>query len=165
MIYCIVAFDEKQGMANEQGIPWLGKIPADMAMFREKTLHHPVIMGYRTYEELKQPLGDRINLVITKPGTTPLRPGFVAIEDAEKYLQEAKEDVWVIGGAGVFAQLVPLADELHLTVLEGDFNCTKFFPPFKDSFERIYRGDDTVENGMAFHFEVWKNTKKSANSQ
>lgn len=159
MIKAIVAIDEKRGMANEQGIPWLGKIPADMAQFREKTLHHPVLMGYRTYEEFSEPLGDRINYVVTRAGTE-LRPGFVVVEDPVAYLQQATEDIWIIGGAALFEQLLPYASELHLTVLDGDFKCTKFFPNYHQQFTQIYRGDDITQSGITYHFETWKNNKK-----
>lgn len=159
MINFIVAIDEKRGMANDKGIPWQGKVPADMTQFRQKTLHHPVLMGYRTYEEFPEPLGDRINFVVTRPGTK-LRPGFEVVEDPVDYLKQAKEDVWVIGGAALFEQLLPYADELHITALDGDFNCTKFFPEYHQQFTQIYRGDDITQNGITYRFETWKTNKK-----
>ena len=134
MIRFIAALDNKRGLANEHGIPWQGKTPTDVAHFREKTLNGNVMMGYGWYVEQKQPLPDRRNLVATPELKEPLRPGFEHVPDATAFLKNAKEDVWVGGGAALFASTIDLAHELHLTLLEADFNCTKFFPEYEQAF-------------------------------
>lgn len=156
MIRFIAAIDEKQGLADAGGIPWQGKIPTDVKYFRDKTLHGNVMMGYGWYKEQQKPLPDRRNLVAT---TNPekLREGFELVTDARKFLQETTDDIWVGGGAGLFASTLDLADELYLTQLQGDFNCTKFFPEFKDKFSLKSESEEREENGIKFRFQVWTN--------
>lgn len=155
MINLIVAIDDKHGMADETGIPWQGKLPTDIKFFRDMTKHAVSVMGYRTYQELKQPLSDRRNLVIARPGTE-LRDGFELLEDFDSFLQNATEDIEVIGGAQVFAQTIKYADNLYITRVTGDFNCTKFFPPFEDDFKLVSEQPEQVENGIPFRFQVWQ---------
>lgn len=154
MIRFIAAVDAKLGIADGNGIPWQGQIPSDVAYFRSKTLGGIVMMGAGWYKEQLRPLADRRNLVATSaPGK--LRPGFEKIMDAREYLKHVNEDVWVGGGAGLFAATIDLADELYLTRLSGNFHCTKFFPAFKQDFERIDTSEPITENGITFHYEVW----------
>ncbi len=155
MIKCIAAIDTKRGLANEQGIPWQGKIPSDVRHFRAATQHSIVLMGYKTYEEFTQPLSDRRNLVATHTNL-PLRPGFEALSDARTFLGQVTEDIWVIGGAGLFASVLDLVDELDLTMLEGDFGCTKLFPEFTKAFEKTFETVPITENGITFRFTTWR---------
>src|SRR3989344_9485490 len=155
MIRFIAAIDKKRGVANDHGIPWQGKIPTDVAHFREKTLYGNVMMGAGRYKEQEKPLADRRNIV-AMGSPEPLRPGFEGTTDARKFLQEFKGDIWVGGGAALFASTLDLADELHLTLLESDFNCTKFFPEYQQGFEKVSESEPIIENGITFRFTVWK---------
>lgn len=155
MIRMIAAIDDKLGLANDEaGIPW-GFPPSDRAYFREKTLGSTILMGQNTYQEFEKPLSGRRSLVATR-SDEPLREGFEPVTDAEAFLREFQADIWVIGGAGLFAGTIELADELYLTRVHGDFNCTKFFPQFEQDFERVSKEKDITENGISFHFETWK---------
>lgn len=158
MIRFIAAIDTKLGIADEHGIPWQGKVPGDVAQFRAKTERGNVMMGYGWYKEQKKPLPNRRNLVATtKP--EKLREGFEIVTDARKFLKETNEDIWVGGGAGLFASTLDLADELYLTQLDQDFGCTKFFPEFKDKFALKHESKPITENGISYTFQVW--AKKS----
>ncbi len=163
MIRFIAALDSKLGMADDTGIPWQGKIPSDVAYFRDKTWRSTVLMGYGTYKEFATPLPERKNVVASSQAID-LLPGFELTNNAREFLLKATEDVWVIGGPGLFTQTLDLADELYLTRLDGDFKCTKFFPDFVQKFELQSSTRSVTENGVNFHFEVWrsatKNTKK-----
>jgi dihydrofolate reductase len=64
--------------------------------------------------------------------------------------------VWVIGGAGIFAQSIPAADELFITQLDADFRCTKFFPRFDDDFLPASDLGSHLENDISFRFEIWQ---------
>ncbi|HSX52950.1 MAG TPA: dihydrofolate reductase [Patescibacteria group bacterium] len=155
MIRFIAAMDSKGGLANNHGIPWQGKLPTDVAFFRSKTTNNIVLMGHETYDEFKQPLSKRRNLVASR-NLKSVRPGFEVIHDARKFLSQTKEEVWNIGGAGLFAATLDLADELYITQLGQDFNCTKFFPEFKDKFEKVSETQPQTENGITFTFQVWR---------
>lgn len=155
MIRFIAALDSKMGIADDGGIPWQGKIPTDVAYFRSKTINSTVLMGAGWYKEQQLPLPERRNVVATS-SQEPLRGGFELTNDARKFLQDAKEDIWVGGGAALFTSTLDLAEELYLTRLWGDYNCTKFFPDFEHTFERVQRSENHTENGITYCFEIWK---------
>lgn len=159
-------------MADNHGIPWTGKIPSDVKYFREKTEGGTVLMGYATYLEFDQPLPNRRNLVATGKNQK-LNIGFKSVNDAASFLQDYKDnskqagvmrgsDIWVIGGAGLFAGTINLADELYLTQLNGDYNCTKFFPEYDKDFELVSQTEPITENDITFSFQIW--TRKQRNS-
>lgn len=156
MIRLIAAMDDKRGISDEHGIPWQGRIPTDTKYFREQTAHGVIVMGYRTYEEFAQPLHDRENFVVSRPGTS-LRAGFVSVPDVVEFLtRHSDETVWVIGGAAVYATTLPIADELYITQLDGDFKCTTLFPEFDDAFVLATDLGSHQENEIAFRFEIWQ---------
>lgn len=156
MIRCIAALDEKQGIANDHGIPWQGKIPGDVAYYHDKVKDNPVIMGFGLYKELTKPYPGGSNYVATTDPNVKLRDGFKPVTDAVAFLNDYKGDIWDMGGALLFASTIDLVEELYITQLEGDFKCTKFFPEYKDSFERVSRSPAYQENGVTYYFEVWK---------
>jgi dihydrofolate reductase len=155
MIRFIAAIDSKLGLANDQGIPWQSRLPTDVAYFRDKTVGSTILMGYGTYKEFTRPLPKRTNVVASNKMLS-LLPGFILTNDAREFLLEASDNIWVIGGSGLFAATLDLADELYLTRVEGDFGCTKFFPMFSDRFEMESSAKKITENGISFHLEVWQ---------
>lgn len=155
MIFAIAALDREGGIADDKGIPWQGKIPTDVAYFRDKTTGSSVLMGAGWYKEQTLPLPKRKNYVATSD-SNPLRPGFEKVTDARSFLQSATENIWVGGGAGLFASTLDLIDELYLTLIEADFNCTKFFPDYHKDFVRVDSNQPIIENGTTFTFTVWR---------
>jgi dihydrofolate reductase len=156
MIRCIAAIDNKRGVATSTGIPW--HLPGDAAYFRDQTRHGLIVMGGATYVEFAQPLHQRTNFVLT---TRPdaLREGFEPIASLDQLRSEQPgEEIWVIGGAGVFATTIARADELYLTQVLDDFHCTKFFPAYRDQFTRFDEGDTHEEGGVSYRFEKWRRT-------
>lgn len=156
MIKCIVAADEKRGIADDNGIPWQGKIPSDVAYYRELIKDGgTLLMGYGLYKELTKPYPGGINYV-AMDFEKELKEGFEAVQDARKFIQETSGDVWNLGGAGLIESTFDLIDELYITQLEGDFNCSKFLPEYEDQFDKISESEPLTENGITFRFTVWK---------
>ncbi len=156
MIRFIAALDEKLGIADEHGIPWHGKVPSDVHYYHAKVKNDVKLMGYGLYKELSKPLPEGINYVATRNRNEELKEGFKPVYDARAFLQKADSDVWNLGGALLFESTLDLADELYLTRLEDDFNCTKFFPKFDQDFQLASRSEPVIENGITYRFEVWK---------
>lgn len=153
MIRFIAAIDSKRGLADDSGIPW--DLPSDRDYYRAKVKHHPYVIGYNTYAQHTKPLDDTPTYVATN-SVEELRPGFTKVADASEFIKSCQEDVWVGGGAGLFASTLDLADELYLTRIGEDFKCTKFFPNFENDFELISQSDPQKENDITFRYEVWK---------
>jgi dihydrofolate reductase len=153
MIRVAAAIDDKRGLATDTGIPW--DLPGDRAHLRQQTKGGNMLMGYNTYLEFTRALPDRHWFVVTD-GLEPLRDGFTPVTDLEAFMEHPSDNLWLFGGAGVFAQTLDYADELYLTRVEGDFGCTKFFPEFEDKFELAKQEEPQTENGVKFRYEIWK---------
>lgn len=156
MIKAMAAIDDKRGIANDAGIPW--DLPTDREQVHKAIAGQPVIMGYRTYLERKGPRSDAKSYVITRPDTK-LADGFIPVTDVVQFLadyQNDKPNIWVMGGAKVYQELLAYIEELYLTRVNGDFGCTKFFPDFESSFDLQEQAPILEENGISFRFERWR---------
>ena len=135
----IAAVAENGVIGAEGGMPW--HYPADLERFKETTMGHPVIVGRRTYESIASrlggPLPGRTNVVLSRQADLELPDGAVhapdveaALSAAEAALEEDQETVYVAGGAAVYEQLLPEADELQLTEIperpDGDAQLPEF---------------------------------------
>lgn len=157
MIRLIVAVDRKMGMAKHGGQPWY--IPHDEHYFTEKTksLGGYNLIGKTTYETFKGPLKDRKNFVLT-PSDTPIE-GAELIHNLETFLRDYKDrDIWVVGGANVFKQVIDMgyADELYITHIDADFGCHLSFPEYKNNFELKEQTDWMEENGFRFRYAIYR---------
>ena len=152
MIRAIAAIDDKRGIAAHGAIPW--DIPQDKQYFREKTGHDTVLMGYKTYQEFDQPLPDRHNLVVSRHAYQ-VRPGFELVHSLEQLLQAPQDDIWVIGGAGLYEAALDYCDELYLTHITGDFQCDRYFPVYEEKFTLKSESTPQTQNGYNFRFAVY----------
>lgn len=153
MIRLIAAMDSRQGIATAAGIPW--QLPGDKAYFHEKTVTGVIVMGRATYDEFAAPLHERENFVLTSR-TAPLRSDFRSIGSLDQLvLEHPGEDIWVIGGARVYAETIGEADELLITQVVGDFHCTKFFPPYRTEFHLATQSDVRQDEDIPYRFETW----------
>jgi dihydrofolate reductase len=154
MIRLIAAMDSKRGIATASGIPW--RLPGDTAYFRQQTAQGLILMGRATYHEFAAQLHGRENFVLsTDPG--PLRAGFSAVGDLDQLrTSHPGEDIWVIGGATIYAETISQAQQLLITQVFGDFNCTKFFPNFTDAFQITASSDAREDGGVSYRFETWQ---------
>jgi dihydrofolate reductase len=142
-------------------LPW--HLPEDLRHFRETTLGHAVIMGRRTWESLPpkvRPLPGRRNLVLTRqPGWQAAGAEAVPTLAAALALLQGQPRAFVIGGAGVYAAALPLADELVLTEIHRDFEGDVHFPPFdRAAFVEAERlpQQAVAPNGLAFDFVTYR---------
>ena len=126
MISIIVAIAENGVIGDKNALLW--NIKEDMRRFRTTTTGHPVIMGRKTFESIGRPLPKRTNVVITRGDTT-----FEGCEVAHS-LEEAiamfpaEEEIFIIGGAQIYAQALPLADRLYLTIVHRNYEGDTSFP-------------------------------------
>ena len=122
MISIIVAVAENGTIGDRNTLLW--HISEDLKHFKALTSGHPVIMGRKTYESLGRPLPNRTNVVLTRgDGEFPGCRVVHALDEALA-LFPAGEELFVIGGAQIYAPALPLADPLYLTRVcppyEGD---------------------------------------------
>ena len=110
------------------GLPW--HIPGDLPRFKERTLGHVLVMGRRTYESIGRPLPGRTTIVVTRQ---PLwaADGVVtaaSVPDALARAAEADDEVFVVGGAQIYAEALPVVDRLELTLVDAEPDGDTFFP-------------------------------------
>ena len=133
----IVAVARNRVIGKDGALPW--HISEDLKHFKQTTLGHAVIMGRKTFESIGKPLPGRRNIVITSRADL-----FVGVETA-KTLPEAidaarktDECPFIIGGASLFEEALPLTNKLFVTEIDRDFEGDTHFPDIDWSdFEEV----------------------------
>jgi dihydrofolate reductase len=124
----IVAYDKKRGIGADNDLLWLRDLPADLKHFKDVTSGHPIIMGRKTFESIGRPLPNRQNIVVSR-SMQPVDGVDVVISLDEAYQKASEGQVFVIGGAQIYAQAIETADEILATEVQATFdNATVFFP-------------------------------------
>lgn len=150
IISAIGEADRAIGKAN--ALLW--DIKADMAHFKRLTTGHTVVMGERTYHSIGRALPNRVNIVLTDNKDFDA-PNVLVAYSLEEALELArlheKEEVFVIGGGSIYAQMLPLTDRLYLTLVEGSFDADTFFPDYSE-FAQCIEEEKGSEGEYNFRF-------------
>ncbi len=128
MLALIAAFAENQIIGNNGRIPW--DIPEEKHRFRDLTMGHVIIMGRRTYEEIGFPLPGRETIVISGTKQFDAPHCKTAASLAQALALAEGQDVFICGGARLYAEALPLADVLYLTEIHHRFEGDTRFPTF-----------------------------------
>ncbi len=157
VLIAAVAANGVIGVANT--LPW--RIADDLKRFKMLTLGHPVIMGRKTWESLGRPLPGRHNIVITRqPGYTA--PGATVADSVVAAIAACANEAtaFVIGGAEIYAQTLPLAQRMELTEVHAEVNGDTHFPPFNcDEWRETLREPRTDATGLAYDFVSYQRTQ------
>ena len=134
MIKSIIAAISRNGViGSENDIPW--HYPADMKHFRNTTRGYPVIAGRKTYESFQiRPLPGRLNIVLSRSADYAAEGGaevYTSLNAAYKRAeQEAKDKVFILGGAEIYRLAIDKIDEMVLTHIPEEMDGDAFFPPW-----------------------------------
>ena len=132
IISLIVAMDEKRGIGKDDKLPW--HLSSDLRRFRELTMGHHMIVGRKTFESIGKPLPGRQTIVVTRNPTFKPDGCLVtnSVQSAVALAQERGEpEVFVIGGAEIYAQVLDVADRIYLTQVHAEVDADTFFPELK----------------------------------
>ena len=161
MISVIVAVAENGTIGDKNTLLW--HITEDMKHFRQLTSGHPVVMGRKTYDSLGRPLPNRRNVVITRQ---PLQiEGCEVVHSLEEALDlfTSDEEVFIIGGAQIYAEAMPLADRFYLTVVEHPYEGDTCFPEWDRTMWKLV-AEERLEQGVnyphPFRFETYERKQK-----
>lgn len=158
-----------QGGAIGRGNELLCRLPEDMAHFKALTLGHSVIMGRRTWDSIPakfRPLPGRRNIVLSR------QPGLM-LEGAEVFAgleaalaactADAEAEVFVIGGAEIYALALPHADALELTEIAASFEgADAFFPAWRtEDFSEVSRQTQRSAQGWPYAFVRYQRRSNS----
>ena len=142
-------------------LPW--HLPQDMAHFKRTTLGCPVIMGRKTWDSLPpkfRPLPGRLNVVVTRQPDWQAAGAWCAHSLAEAMaLCPPDSEAWVIGGAEIYAQALPLVSTAVVTEIDRDFEGDAFAPQFGPEWIETSREQHESSQGFSFSFVTYcKNT-------
>ena len=153
-------------IGKDHTMPW--HLPEDLAHFKNTTLGSPVIMGRKTWDSLPEkyrPLPGRLNVVLTRQpnwsagvkgaSDTPNSSGLLVVAHSLEAAIQACMGAplaWVMGGAELYAQALPLATSAVVTEIEADFDGDAFAPPLGSEWQEVSRQRHTSRTGLNFSF-------------
>ncbi|WP_020060713.1 dihydrofolate reductase [Bacillus sp. 123MFChir2] len=162
MISLLVAMDKNRLIGKENQLPW--HLPADLAYFKKVTMGHPIIMGRKTFESIGRPLPGRTNIILTRNPNYEMEGCKVihSINDVKKMDEQMNEELFVIGGAEIFKEVLPFADRLYITKIEEVFEGDTFFPEINyNEWEEISvtQGVTDEKNPYTYAYHVYGRMK------
>lgn len=149
----IVAVDANWAIGNKNSL--LVRIPADHKMFRNETLGKVVVLGRKTLETFPgaQPLQGRTNIILSTNRDYSVKNATVvhSIEELLETLRSYEDkDVYIIGGASVYREMLPYVDTIHVTKIDHEYEADAFFPNLdEDSEWKI-----TAESDEQAYFDI-----------
>jgi dihydrofolate reductase len=148
----VVAYSQNRTIGRDNTLPW--KLPGDLAHFKRTTLGRPIVMGRKTWESLGRPLPGRRNIVISR-NTAYEAQGAQVVPDMAAALAacDGESEVFVIGGAQIYAAVLASAHRIVATEVKAQVEGDAFFP-YLPSFEwrETSRQPQPEENGYAYDF-------------
>ena len=157
-IHMIFARAANGVIGRDNAMPW--HLPEDMARFKRLTTGRPGIMGRKTWDSLSpkfRPLPGRTNIVITRQPDWKEAGAQTASSLADALAQcAAAEEAWIMGGAQIYAQAMPLADRIEVTEIAQDFEGDAYAPTLGPEWRESAREDHVSTNGMKFSFVTYE---------
>lgn len=128
----IAAMAENRVIGNGSKIPW--HLPEDFKWFKQLTTGNVIVMGRKTFESIGKPLPNRETIVLSRSQFA--YPGVRTIASLDE-LDPAAEtrEIFICGGAEIYALALPLCSDLYLTHVKGNPEGDVLFPPFEEMFQ------------------------------
>ncbi len=158
IVSLVAAMSENRVIGRRGQLPW--HLPKDLKHFKTLTVDHTVIMGRKTFDEIKRPLDNRRNVVITR--NHAFQPHGVTVVpslDEALALGATEEEVFVIGGGTVFRLALPRADRLYLTIIHARIEGDTYFPAFDAAawvLESEERHEADLKHAYPFSFRNYR---------
>lgn len=158
MISLIVAIAHDNVIGRSNDLPWY--LPADLKHFKAITIGHTVIMGHKTYDSIAKrlggPLPNRHNVIVTRSEDLVVSGATVAHSLEVALSENGDDEVFIIGGAEIYAQSLPHANKLYITEVDADIaDGDTFFPRidpvmWRETSREPHNKDDRNEHDYAF---------------
>jgi dihydrofolate reductase len=141
MLSIIVAIGENRVIGKNNQLIW--HLPADLKRFKQLTMGHAMIMGRKTFESIGKALPGRTTIIITRDKHYSKADCLIA-DSLSNALELCKDDneVFIIGGAQIFEQAIPLTDKIYLTQIHRSFDGDVFFPALDDHQWKVVSKED-----------------------
>ncbi len=152
----IVATDRHNGIGVHNTLPW--RLPEDLAFFKKTTSGHTIIMGRKTFDSIGRPLPNRRNIVVTRNRDWHHAgvESAASLDDAAKLAGDG--EVFVIGGAQIYAEAIHVATTLTVTEIDASYDCDAFFPAIDPAvWEAVSREPHhSADNGWDYAFVIYR---------
>ena len=154
-ISTIAAVGENRELGKKNELIW--PIRDDLKRVKELTMGHPLIMGQKTYESIGRPLPGRTNIVLTQDDTYAPE-GCVMAHSLDEAFEKAREvedeEIFVFGGAYVYAQTIEITDRLYLTLIhDTDQDADAFFPEY-EAFTKVIEKEEREQDGLKYDWLI-----------
>ena len=163
LVVLVAAIARDGALGRDNGL--LCHISEDLKHFKRTTLGAPIVMGRKTWDSLaRKPLPGRRNLVVTRNAHWHADGAerAASLDDALSRL-EGVDKAFVIGGAEIYAQALPLADELVITEIDAGFDADVFFPDWDRRAFVAEAGDwQLSEGGHRFRWVTYRRRRAEA---
>jgi len=160
-IKMIVAMGRNREIGFNNGLPW--RLPDDMRYFSAKTKGHIVLMGRKTADGFEKPLRDRENWVLTRDPRY-YKSGMLAFTSIDDLLEtyqgiQEEKDLYIVGGAEIYRQLLDYCGEVYITQVDGDFPEADTWFPFSSlpgyQLSRSVHHPVDGTHEFPFTFDTW----------
>jgi len=143
-IILIAAMTKRRVIGRNNALPW--NIPEELQHFRTQTLNSTVIMGRKTYDSIGRLMPKRHNIIVSR--SSPNIPGADVCSSLDEALKKAKtynKTTFIIGGAQIFKEALPIADKMYLSFIKKEYDGDTFFPEFDESRWTIEKREEHQE--------------------
>jgi dihydrofolate reductase len=150
----IWAMARNRVIGRDNKLPW--HLPADLQHFKRLTLGKPILMGRKTWESLPGVLPGRRHIVVTRQADY-IAEGAETAPDLMSAIALAGnvDEIMVVGGATLYAEALPVADRLYMTLVDADIEGDAYFPEFASDDWRVVDESETpadAKNRYALKF-------------
>ncbi|MET1254896.1 type 3 dihydrofolate reductase [Aliikangiella maris] len=130
IISLVAAMANNRVIGKDNQMPW--HLPADLKHFKNTTMHKPIIMGRKTFESIGKALPGRQNIVITRQ-TDYIAENCTLVGSLEAAIKcvQSVEEIMIIGGGNLYAQALPMANRLYLTLIDLVVDGDTQFPAYE----------------------------------
>ena len=153
VIAMVVAMTDERVIGKNNQLLW--RLPADLKHFKQLTTGHPIIMGRKTYESIGKALPNRTNIVITRDPMFNAADCTIvnSIPAALSAAMGKKSDIFIIGGAEIYQEFLPLTRVIYLTLVHHHFDGDTFFPPLNlQEWHEQERQDFTADEQNPYNY-------------
>ena len=135
----------------------LWRLPEDLKRFKKLTTGHPIIMGRKTYQSINRSLPDRTNIIVTRDKNLEIPRCIIVhsvIEAIEKAKEFDREEIFIIGGAEIYKETLPLVDRLYVTKVDLDVEGDAFFPEYSNIFTKKISEESGEFKGLKYSYLI-----------
>ncbi len=158
MISIIAALAENRVIGINNTLPW--RIPEDLKHFKKLTMGHHMIMGRKTFESIGKPLPGRATVVVSRDRSLKIEGCIVAHSLPEAIAAcENDDEIFVVGGADIYAQALNVADTLYITEIQQDVAGDVWFPEFdRSEWHEVSRAihSQKIPQPLEYHFATYR---------